>query len=1325
MEGVCRMNAAPTCYRFLAATTFAILGIQSPAGIPTRQTQRPAESPLRQPARANLNRDYGKLPLAFEPNTGQTDARVRFLARGGGMTTFFTDAETVMVLSRSRQVKKPEGPGRPEALAGEVEQAVVRMKLAGAGQPRRATGLEKLSGISNYFIGNDPAKWRTDVPHFARIQYEGVYPGIDLVWYGNQQRLEYDFVVAPGADPRQIQVAYEGVESLRLDAGGNLVLRTALGEMRQQKPRVYQEVGGKQVEVEARYTIVARDRVTFALARYDRKRELRIDPVVLVYSTYLGGSGGDWGYGIAVDAAGSAYVTGQTTSTNFPTQSAYQTTYQDIDDVFVTKLTPAGNALVYSTYLGGDAGGGGSAITVDGAGSAYVTGSTYSTNFPTQSAYQAMLQGNRNAFVTKLTPAGNALVYSTYLGGSFWDYGYGIAVDAAGSAYVTGLTASPNFPTQSPYQTFGGVFVTKLTPAGSALVYSTRLGGSGVESGNGIAVDGAGSAYVTGDTSSPNFPTKSAYRAILGGAQNAFVTKLTPAGNGLVYSTYLGGSDYDRGNGIAVDGVGSAYVTGDTSSTNFPTQSAYQAALRGNRNAFVTKLTPAGNALVYSTYLGGSFLEIGYGIAVDGAGSTYVMGETSSTNFPTQSPYQTFGGTFVTKFTPAGNGLVYSTYLGGSSYAGPGIAVDGAGSAYVTGAASADFPTQSAYQATFQGGAADAFVTKLAGPYTSLSLSMTHAANFTQGQNGATYTVAVKNTNSTDTSGTVTVTETLPSGLILVSMAGMNWACLTNTCTRSDPLSPGASYPPITVTVNVALNAPSSVTNTVTVSGGGFQVGLRADDVTTINPLPKFPVWIITKTHTGNFTQGQTGATYTITANNIGYAPSSGAVTVTDTLPAGLSATGIFSVDYSWNCTLATLSCTRSDALSVGASYPPITVRVNVASNASSPQVNVARVSGGGSATAQTTDSTTIIISPFLSIAKGHTGNFTQGQAGATYTVTVSNGAAAGPTSGTVTVTETVPSGMTLVSMAGAGWTCPSGGTTCTTSSVLNGGASYPPITVTVNVASNAGTPLSNSVSVSGGGSANNSYSDSTIIGIRPPQPVIALVANAAGEGSAIAPNTWVEVKGQSLAPAGDSRIWQGSDFVNSQLPKQLDGVSVTVNGNAAYVYFISPGQVNILTPPDAMSGAVQVQVTNNGTASAVFTAQAQALSPSLFVFNGVPYVAATHSNGSLIGPTALYPGSTTPAQPGEAVVLYANGFGPTSVTVVSGSMVQGGSLSPSPAIKIGGVTAEVQFAGLVGPGEYQFNVVVPSTLADGDQPVTATYNGLSTQTGTLITIQH
>ena len=388
----------------------------------------------------------------------------------------------------------------------------------------------------------------------------------------------------------------------------------------------------------------------------------------LIYSTYLGGSGNDWGDGITVDGAGSAYITGYTTSTNFPTQSAYQATLQGgRQNVFVTKLSPAGNALVYSTYLGGNGNDYGQGIAVDWAGSAYVTGYTSSTNFPTQSPYQPTLRGSQNAFVTKLTPAGSALAYSTYLGGSSWDLGYGIAVDGAGSAYVTGRAASTNFPTQSAYQaTYQGLsdaFVTKLTPAGNALVYSTYLGGSDADEGYGIAVDGAGSAYVTGGTCSANFPTQSPYQATnqtIGFAGNAFVTKLTPAGNALSYSTYLGGSAYDVGRGIAVDGSGSAYVTGFAQSTNFPTQSAYQATNQGGQDALVTKLSPAGNTLIYSTYLGGSGYDQSNAIAVDGAGSAYVTGYTESTNFPTQSPYQATlqagQSAFVTKLTLAGSG---------------------------------------------------------------------------------------------------------------------------------------------------------------------------------------------------------------------------------------------------------------------------------------------------------------------------------------------------------------------------------------------------------------------------------------------------------------------------------------------------------------------------------------------------------------------------------------------------------------------------------------------------------------------------------------------
>jgi uncharacterized repeat protein (TIGR01451 family) len=817
-EEEARMNAAPTGCRPLATTLFAVLSIASPGGIQAWSTRRPAASPLSQPAHAKLNREFGNLPLAFEPNVGQTDSRVHFLARGSGMMAFFTDTETAMVLSRADR-RDPRAMPFDRREPAKVEHTVVRMKLENCSQPRRTIGLEKLPGISNYFIGNDPTKWHTDVPQYTRIQYEGVYPGIDLVWYGNQRRLEYDFVVAAGADPKQIQVAYEGVESLGVEAGGDLVLRTALGEVRQQQPKVYQEIAGKRVEVGAKYLIVAHNRVGFELATYDRQRELRIDPVVLIYSTYLGGS--DWG--IAVDASGSAYVTG--------------TGYTQ------TKLTPAGNALLYSTSLGGTGYLGG--IAVDGAGSAYVTGWTSSTNFPTQSPYQATNQGDDDVFVTKLSPAGDALIYSTYLGGSGTDYGYGIAVDGAGSAYVTGYSSSSSFPIQSAYQAtlkgFLNAFVTKLTPAGTALVYSTYLGGSGWDVGFGIAVDAAGSAYVAGQTTSTDFPTQSPFQATYHGGQgDAFVTKLTPDGSALVYSTYLGGSGDDFGNGIALDGEGSAYITGATKSADFPTQSAYQTTYQGGTwDAFVTKLSPAGNAPAYSTYLGGSGNDYGLGIAVDTAGSAYVAGYTTSPNFPTQFPYQaTYQGgdydAFVTKLTPTGSALVYSTYLGGGGVDyGYGIAVDAAGSAYVTGStSSSDFPTEAPYQAV-AGLYGDAFVAKLS----LQSIGLKHTGNFILGQNGVTYTVTVSNLASAgSTSGTVAVTETVPPGLTLVSMAGTDWACPAGgvTCQRSDPLPGGSSYPDITVTVNVASDATSPLVNAVSV--GGALTGY-ATNSTTILPL--------------------------------------------------------------------------------------------------------------------------------------------------------------------------------------------------------------------------------------------------------------------------------------------------------------------------------------------------------------------------------------------------------------------------------------------------------------------------------------------------------
>ena len=613
-----------------------------------------------------------------------------------------------------------------QALA--VPPAVVRMKLVGANPSPRVSGLEELPGRSNYFLGNDPSKWRTNVPTYAKVQYKDVYPGVDLVYYGNQRELEYDLIVAPGANPEAIQLAFEGEDELELDGQGDLVLHSDGGQVRLHKPLVYQQVDGVRREIAGAYVLNGGRQVGFQVAAYDASKPLIIDPV-LEYSTYLGGSNNDFGNAIAVDGSGNAYVTGTTESTDFPTANPIQPAFSGgsggATDVFVTKLNAAGDALVYSTHLGGFGDERGFGIAVDDLGNAYVTGETLSSNFPTASPIQAANGGLSDAFVTKLNAAGDALVYSTYLGGSLFEQGNGIAVDAAGNAYVMGLTNSTDFPTASPLQpTYGGgtfdVFVTKLNAAGDALVYSTYLGGSGSEilQFGAISADASGNAYVAGSTSSTDFPTASPIQASQGGSFDAFVTKLNTAGNALVYSTYLGGSGSDRGLAIAVDASGNAYVTGFTGSTEFPTASPIQAANGGLSDAFVTKLNAAGDALVYSTYLGGSSSDVGYGIAVDAAGNAYVMGETDSTEFPTASPIQSalggFDDAFVTKLNAAGNALVYSTYLGGSAADhGAGIALDGAGRAYVTGSTySSNFPTINAIQPTNAGGQY-AFVTKI------------------------------------------------------------------------------------------------------------------------------------------------------------------------------------------------------------------------------------------------------------------------------------------------------------------------------------------------------------------------------------------------------------------------------------------------------------------------------------------------------------------------------------------------------------------------------------------------------------------------------------
>jgi hypothetical protein len=685
------------------------------------------------PNQRQVQAAYARLPLSFEANQDLTDGQVQFLSRGSGYTLWLTGTEAVLGLrSRKPAPQASRSPTRRLAHSTGVKapSATVRMKLLGSNPKPKVEGGEPLPGRTNYFIGNDPKKWRTNVRSYSRVKYEAVYPGVDLVYYGNQNQLEYDFIVRPGADPDQIRLAYSGAEQVKVDGEGDLVLHTAGGDVRQPKPDIYQEVDGERVPIAGEYVLWAEGsgsaaprplthEVGFKLAAYDRSRPLIIDPV-LSYGTLLGVFPVGGRNGIAVDGDGNVYVTGDAfTDSGNP--------LGDTVNAFVVKLDlsqSGSSALLYATYLGGNKDDYGNGIAVDASGNAYVTGTTYSPDFPTTAGKVMDDPGDEDAdvFVAKLDPTGSGagtLPYSTYLGGNKEDIGTGIAVDGAGKVYVAGTTYSPDFPTTvgkvmgDPGDEDADTFVAKLDPTKSgatALLFSTYLGGSTSDLGTGVAVDGAGKVYVTGTTYSPDFPTTAGKVMDDPGdnTSDAFVVKLDPTLSGaasLLYATYLGGNDDDEGSGVAVDGAGKVYVTGTTYSLDFPTTVGKVMGDPGDEDAdvFVAKLDPTGSgagALPYSTYLGGNGSDRGSGIAVDGT-YVYVTGTTDSTNFPTtlvSQPQRAALDSFVVKLDPTksgSNALRYATYLGGTNkdYANA-IAVDGEGNAYVTGDTfSTDFPT--------------------------------------------------------------------------------------------------------------------------------------------------------------------------------------------------------------------------------------------------------------------------------------------------------------------------------------------------------------------------------------------------------------------------------------------------------------------------------------------------------------------------------------------------------------------------------------------------------------------------------------------------------
>ena len=591
---------------------------------------------------------------------------------------------------------------------------VFQVRLEGANPAARAELLEPFDSFSHYFRGKT---WLTDVPNYARLVYHQVYPGIDVSYYGNPSRLEYDFIVAPGADPAAIRMSFAPGEEATVSADGDVIVHTSEGELRQLRPRVYQPSSGGNIEVDGAYVSTGAAEVGVRVEEYDRDKPLIIDPT-LTYSSYFGGSAEDSVSAIALDADGNIYVAGWTDSDEFPALNAVESSNQGGVDAFVAKLNPAGTALLYATYLGGLDSDRAAGIAVDSSGCAVITGSTQSPGFPILNAFQETLSGSSDSFVTKLNATGNGLVFSTFLGGSAQASGNAVALDTAGNIYVTGNTNSVNFPTLNAYQAAihgtQNAFLVKLSPAGN-LIYGTYLGGSLTDSGNGVAVDSYGNAYVTGGTTSPNFPVVGGVQTQNAGGQDAFVTKFNAAGTGLVYSTYLGGSggtvsQPELGNAIAVDNAGNAYVTGETPSTNFPLANAFQAAIDGSLDAFVTELNSSGSALVYSSYLGGSSVDYGNAIAVSSSGAAYIAGYTASTDFPLVAPIQAANAgaydAFVVEVAPGGASILFSTYLGGeNSDAANAIALDTFGNVYLAGQTlSYNFPTAAPLQASNPGG---------------------------------------------------------------------------------------------------------------------------------------------------------------------------------------------------------------------------------------------------------------------------------------------------------------------------------------------------------------------------------------------------------------------------------------------------------------------------------------------------------------------------------------------------------------------------------------------------------------------------------------------
>jgi hypothetical protein len=950
----------------------------------------------------------GGMPLFFEANHGQAGTPARFLARGRDFQFLISPAQAQIVLRK--------------AAAG---LATVRMQFVGANAQAQIRGEAELPGKVNYLVGNDPAQWHTGVPTFAKVRVEGIYPGISLVYYGNRQQLEYDFEIAPGANPDTIQIHFDGADAVAINAQGGLVLTLSGGEIHQPKPVFYQTVNGVRREISGGYRLVDGHTLGFVAGSYDHSLPLAIDPL-LNYSTYFGGNAGEIAWAVKLDTNGYVYIAGQTFSSQvsngvpLSTPGAYQSNFQggtQAGDAFVAKFDNLGETLIYFTYLGGSGDDSAYALAVNGAGCAFIAGATDSTNFPVTNSIAGGVPGLPNstnisgtlnthvgvyptdAFVAELDPGGSNLIYSTYLGGNSSEAAYGIALDSSDNAYVTGFTFSTNFPTTTngPFSTGAyqnhlactntfylncNAFVAEIAHNGTNLNYSSYFGGANYDVGKGIAVDSSNFVYVAGYTFSTNFPTINSlpnFKYLNGVATNqtagsdAFVAKFNPSFTGLVYSTFLGGTNNDMAYAIAADNNGAAYVTGWTVSTNFPntvTITNLHNGLTNNfgfsfpivTNAFLTKIingVQAGtnySAIAYSAVFGGTnrCIDIGYGVAIDtNTGNIFVVGTTSATNFPTanvpglmRSTNSGKSDAFVIAFNTNATALLYSTYLGGkdNDY-GYGIAVD-TNNAYVVGQTlSANFPTLYAYQSDLDG-TNDAFLTAIMltvplPEITTQPVSQTNGVGLEvtffidgtayppyslQWQKGDTNFVGTNLVNGENISGATNATLTISNAQTHDS--GYYWVVLTNyggfvtsdiAALSVTIIAPAISVqPPTNQTVGVGSTATLSVTATGTpplsyqwqfdgspltngVQNGAQISGATNATLTITNvQLANTGTYLVIVTNLAGITNSATAVLTVVAAPVITVQPTNQAMAVGSTANLSVTAAGQVPLRYHW-----------------------------------------------------------------------------------------------------------------------------------------------------------------------------------------------------------------------------------------------------------------------------------------------------------------------------------------------------------------------------------------------------------------------------------------